>query len=1277
MINISKTLFFVLLFLQLVTFAEDSPLQLTVEIYNTNKTAGIIPYGGNSQDISGTVSIEDAGKSLRLNGNTWKAIDLSSISITAGSILEFDFSSSMQGEIHGIGFDTDLSISEAQSFKTYGTQIWGLSDYTNYTTSAPLVKSYKISVGQHYTGDFRYLFFACDQDKLSLSAETFISNIRVLKFSKNDFAQTIFEAEDALNNANSNMGTEEGQYSPALIENLSNLLEQARSLYEVETFDSDTAVSVNEALEKATAAFNAGVQPGVLSGVAFGASPSYSLNHLPENVFDSNISTYYQYFTSDNGYVGVDLGEGNGTALTSIKYFPRGDQLNRLKNNKFQGSLDGLTYVDLHVISTESNAEWTEVSITDTTAYRYYRYYDVVGGGDWCSLAEVEFKGFSRQGLYLKQHKVFTFVGTTANQPVIAANLTADHGNLLPQLITYKVLTLPHNGTISLNGEALLLDSTFTQEDINKNLITYSSDASRLDDSLSVEVSDVLGGLLAEVVLDIVIDSDFDGLTDSQEIALGTDYLVADTDGDGLSDFWEEENSLDPLSNNSSQLSSDINGENGLTASYSFGAFRELGDFINKNPAKVEKVSSINFPVYHWNEFANSGVKDYVGAQFKGYLYVPIEGNYKFAMTSDDGSRLYIDGTQVLVNDGLHSAKTIENTINLSAGFHQIKCEYFERTGSQVCILQWAGPNRALEVIPASFYFISLDEHQAEIDSIDRDQDGLTDALEVQEGSDPENPDTDGDRLLDGEEYHAMYNYKTNPLSIDTDSDTVSDYDEIFVFKSNPLIADFDGSILESISIIPAETTSRLGEWEDDGDEVFAKDRRGALEYTVDIKVPGIYRFDVVGAQNTTGTKRPLFDLHLHIDGEFVERLEHRIQDDEQKKYSFITPYLSVGSHEIRIFWNNVYKHTSLRVKSLELSRPGGPDSNDNGNPDWVDSYIETNYSLDDYAASSIISPAQIEGKGRYLYKINASFSDELQRGTYNRWFANVTLASDSPTEFRLDYEDGLKSVNGAVTWVETNILDEGEVTIPLNSSMLLNAIIDGDLESTSVIKINDGSTEDVFNANANNPIEYKFTKAGIYTVQADYTGSEIKSATLTVNVVGITEVDAPYIWRGKERSWSWPGLGSDIHLEATGMDFTPNGSGFLLKRMEVLADVNIVARLGSGGPILKSLPTLGFWLRDAVEGYLTVVDTYEDGSKLTNNMALSHQIPKGMEIKVSTISGVTFLDGSRNIVLTKDDFDELGQWTLELLKSIDRNGASCHWYKVYQNGVLVGQQNK
>lgn len=1092
-----------------------------------------------------------------------------------------------------------------------------------------------------------------------------------------EFSGTLLLAEQLYDNSSLNIGVDQGQFSEVMRVNFAEILEASKAVLATDQTDGRAYFTANFKLKKAIEYFDGGIKSVKLLGKSFGAYPYKSNAQSPEQAFDGNSGTYYQYFAADNGFVGIDLGEGNEVALTDIRYLSPINSINKFKGNKFQGSVDGITYVDLHSISDDTPYGWNSIEITDNAAYRYYRYYDVTGSSDWAAIAGLEFYGLVEQQLKMINNEQIALAGQVNNQVINNNSLLSANAGLLAQFISYKVTILPSKGSLALKGVELEVGSIFSQEDINNNLLTYSNPLSRNNDSFMLDVSDSLGGILSEVSVLIKIDSDNDGLSDTDELALGTDINNSDSDNDGLSDSWEDKYGFNPLESESKPYSETINGQSGLTASYVFGSFRELSDFNSRNPSKVERVSAINFSPSSWKENSKSGTNDYVGAIFRGYLFVPVEGNYKFSLNSDDGSQLYIDGISVIDNDGLHAPILKSNTVNLSAGFHKIRCEYFERTGGQICMLQWQGPGRVNEVIPSSFFFSSLDEHNALIESIDRDQDGLTDILEEQEGSDPLNPDTDGDRLLDGEEYHAMYNYKTDIKSIDTDSDTVSDYDEIFVFHSNPLVPDFDGSILDSISIIPAETSTRLGEWQNDGNEVFAKDRRGALEYIVDVTIPGIYKLDLLGTQNTPNVNKPLFDLHLYVDGEFVERFEHSINYGEDKTYSFITPYLSTGNHTIKVFWDNTYRATSLRVKSIELNRPGGPDNNENGYPDWVDTYINNYYSLDSYEASSQISPAQIEGKGRYLYKINTSIEDAIQRGTYSRWFSNVTLDKTSPKEFRIDFEDGLKSVNGAITWTQTNILDEGEVKIPVSSSMLLNAVIDEDLEGSSVITVNDGNTEETFNADSETPVEYKFDTPGTYTIQADYSGSETKSAVLTIHVIGVPNIDSPYVWRGKERAWSWPGLTSDIKLEATAMEFVPEGTSFLLKRHEVLTEVNIVARLGQNGPILKSLPTLGFWLRDAVEGYLTIVETYEDGTDLTNSLAFAHQLPEGMNIKVNTISGVTFLDGSRNITLTKEDFDDLGQWTLELYNSADRNGASCHWYKVYQDGVLVGQQNK
>ena len=73
---------------------------------------------------------------------------------------------------------------------------------------------------------------------------------------------------------------------------------------------------------------------------------------------------------------------------------------------------------------------------------------------------------------------------------------------------------------------------------------------------------------------------------------------------------------------------------------------------------------------------------------------------------------------------------------------------------------------------------------------VDSDGDGIPDWLELLIGTDPYNPDTDGDGLSDGEEFWI---YFTDPLNPDTDYDGLKDGAESHVYGTDPLNPDTDG----------------------------------------------------------------------------------------------------------------------------------------------------------------------------------------------------------------------------------------------------------------------------------------------------------------------------------------------------------------------------------------------------------------------------------------------------------------------------------------------------
>ncbi|MCW8098299.1 family 16 glycoside hydrolase [Streptomyces tauricus] len=86
------------------------------------------------------------------------------------------------------------------------------------------------------------------------------------------------------------------------------------------------------------------------------------------------------------------------------------------------------------------------------------------------------------------------------------------------------------------------------------------------------------------------------------------------------------------------------------------------------------------------------GFSDRFVSEVTGYLVVPSDGTYGLRLTSDDGSRLNIDGATVIDHDGLHGAEPKDAAVELTAGSHPLRIDHFERDGGQELRLAWKPP---------------------------------------------------------------------------------------------------------------------------------------------------------------------------------------------------------------------------------------------------------------------------------------------------------------------------------------------------------------------------------------------------------------------------------------------------------------------------------------------------------------------------------------------------------------------------------------------------------
>ncbi len=98
------------------------------------------------------------------------------------------------------------------------------------------------------------------------------------------------------------------------------------------------------------------------------------------------------------------------------------------------------------------------------------------------------------------------------------------------------------------------------------------------------------------------------------------------------------------------------------------------------------------------------GLFEWFAIVFRGQLIVPEGGAYDFQLSADDAANLYIDGAKIVDDDGRHPVRSASGSINLAAGPHAIRVDYYQGPADYVALQLWwrARGSHSWAIVPAS-----------------------------------------------------------------------------------------------------------------------------------------------------------------------------------------------------------------------------------------------------------------------------------------------------------------------------------------------------------------------------------------------------------------------------------------------------------------------------------------------------------------------------------------------------------------------------------------------
>lgn len=355
-------------------------------------------------------------------------------------------------------------------------------------------------------------------------------------------------------------------------------------------------------------------------------------------------------------------------------------------------------------------------------------------------------------------------------------------------------------------------------------------------------------------------------------------------------------------------------------------------------------------------------------------------------------------------------------------------------------------------------------------------------------------------------------------------------------------------------------------------------------------------------------------------------------------------------------------------MSDVSVCTPDGPDSDGDGAVDWLDARRSRSRCDRGGVVRSRVSPFCLTGRSVWPDLVKVEGGTAARVLPDNGWWSDVALSSFSETEVVVSYENGLKEEHVSISWEPTDVFAVTNVVLRRGDSILLSADEDADVSIGGEVVAETGR----------DPVPLRFDDAGVFVMTS---ASASRTNAWTVTVVAVESEDGVPVWRGKTNSLFVNGCGFESMSE-----FVSKGADVASSSIDAQGGTFNVSVPAEGRPsglafltqnpdaaVAGSVSLSPFSAYYTVEGKYYVFASLPDGTRVVENRLTAFDVPAGLELRMTSSSGICFEDGAGSLDVGADDFDEIGDCVYRFYVPSGVNHP-CQFLQLRRNGKTVAK---